>query len=261
MNPPLPPAFDAAHGRLTAPGGAAPLAVPATAMRTECDRLVTLAAPAMEDLYRQLDSPSITVLLADSHGSVLRAIGKGADDAGRRAPRSDSAAERTVRPQPAPDTGRPRVPPRQLGIAAPILPPGGGLLGFLDAEASPQAWLGHANALVQTAARLIEHRLIENDARGFLLLRFHRYPAVLGSPLEALALFDAEGGVLLTNRVAVELLAPSPFGCGTTAEHCFDTQWCGIVGYAALGLRQPFTLRDRRGSGYSACASLTRAAA
>ncbi|HNC68725.1 MAG TPA: hypothetical protein PLT85_16835, partial [Thauera aminoaromatica] len=44
-------------------------------MALDHERLLALSAPAMEDLHRQLDSPTITVLLADSAGSVLRAIG------------------------------------------------------------------------------------------------------------------------------------------------------------------------------------------
>ena len=199
------------------------------------ERLLALSAPAMEDLHRQLDSPTITVLLADSAGSVLRAIGS----------RALPAA--------------PAVPPGQIGIAVPILPPAGALLGFLDADAAPVEWLGHANALLHTAASLIEHRLIETEPRGFLLLRFHRYASVLGTPLEALVLFDAGGAVLLANHTARALLAPCAFGAGGAAA-CFATQWCGIVGYAALGLCEPFVLRDRRGGGFSAQASLRRQA-
>lgn len=258
------PGYSAAPDATTTNGGQAPATKVPTASSPGNERLIALAAPAMEDLYRQLDSPSVTVLLADSHGGVLRAIGNGAGGApegGACGARSAVNGARQPAASRAVLANRPRVPPRRIGIAAPILPPAGGMLGFVDADISPLDWLSHANALVQTAARIIEHRLIESEPRGFLLLRFHRYPAVLGTPLEALALFDPDGGVLLANRVAIDLLAPCPLGCGVAAANCFATQWCGIVGYAALGLRQPFTLRDHRGSGYSACASLTRAAA
>ena len=244
-----------------------------TALRgLDLERLVILSAPAMEDLYRQLDSPTTTVLLADSQGGVLRAIGSGCDvgalpgapqEAAQVAARTLPALldeETPMQPHLAPRLP-PHLPAQRVGIAVPILPPNGGLLGFVDADASPLDWLSHANALLQTAARIIEHRLIETDPQGFLLLRFHRYPTVLGTPLEALALLDADGGVLLANRVAIDLLAPCPLGCGVPVATCFATQWCGIVGYAALGLCQPFTLRDHRGTDFSARASLRRAAA
>ena len=240
-----------------------------TALRgLDLERLVILSAPAMEDLYRQLDSPTTTVLLADSQGGVLRAIGSGCDvgalpgapqETVQVAARALPALLDEAAPEPAHLAAH--LPAQRVGIAVPILPPDGGLLGFVDADASPLDWLSHANALLQTAARIIEHRLIETDPQGFLLLRFHRYPTVLGTPLEALALLDADGGVLLANRVAIDLLAPCPLGCGVPVATCFATQWCGIVGYAALGLCQPFTLRDHRGTDFSARASLRRAAA
>lgn len=249
-----------------APGSAASSSAlePGAASAFDPQRLVMLSAPALEDLYRQLDSPTATVLLADNRGGVLRAIG-GGPGAGRFTP----PAQITMAPAEvsaevaAAAGGRPArpLPVARIGIAVPILPPAGGLLGFVDAETSPLDLLSHANALLQTAARIIEHRLIETEPRGFLLLRFHRYPTVLGTPLEALALFDADGVVRLANRVALELLAHCPLGCGVTAASCFATEWCGIVGYAALGLRQPFLVRDHRGTDYSARASLRRAAA
>ena len=244
-----------------------------TALRgLDLERLVILSAPAMEDLYRQLDSPTTTVLLADSQGGVLRAIGSGCDvgalpgapqETVQVAARALPALLDEAAPEPAHLAAHlpANLAAQRVGIAVPILPPDGGLLGFVDADASPLDWLSHANALLQTAARIIEHRLIETDPQGFLLLRFHRYPTVLGTPLEALALLDADGGVLLANRVAIDLLAPCPLGCGVPVATCFATQWCGIVGYAALGLRQPVTLRDHRGTDFSARASLRRAAA
>ena len=244
-----------------------------TALRgLDLERLVILSAPAMEDLYRQLDSPTTTVLLADSQGGVLRAIGSGCDvgalpgapqEAAQVAARALPALLDEAAPEPAHLAAHlpANLAAQRVGIAVPILPPGGGLLGFVDTDASPLDWMSHANALLQTAARIIEHRLIETDPQGFLLLRFHRYPTVLGTPLEALALLDADGGVLLANRVAIDLLAPCPLGCGVPVATCFATQWCGIVGYAALDLCQPFTLRDHRGTDFSARASLRRAAA
>lgn len=233
----------------------------ADARTLDLDRLVALSAPAMEDLHRQLDSPTITVLLADSAGGVLRAIGT--NGSARDAPAADAlrAAEPRAGVLATPSSHASRsasaVPTGQLGIAVPILPPAGALLGFIDADAAPLDWLGHANALLHTAACLIEHRLIETEPQGFLLLRFHRYANVLGTPLEAMVLFDADGAVMLANHTARDLLAPCASAAGGAAA-CFASQWCGIVGYAALGLRQPFVLRDRRGGGFSAQASLRR---
>lgn len=229
------------------------------------ERLLALSAPAVEDLLHQLGSPTVTVLLADSQGCVLRAIGH-EQDAANAESTTPAALAAPARAAGADGKGaqRPvlrRVPPRRIGIAAPILPPDGGMIGFVNADTSALDWLSHANALVQTAARIIEHRLIESETRGFLLLHFHRYADVLGTPLEALTLFDTEGGVLLSNRVATDLLAPSEVGYGVPVDSCFSTRWSGIVGHATRGPHPPFTLRDHRGLRYCAHASLSRNAA
>lgn len=240
-------------GAVADAGGSALLPAP--------ERLLALSAPAVEDLLHQLGSPTVTVLLADSQGCVLRAIGHEQDASNAESTTSAALARASGADEDAQPPVLRRVPPRRIGIAAPILPPDGGMIGFVDADASALDWLSHANALVQTAARIIEHRLIASETRGFLLLHFHRYAAVLGTPLEALTLFDTEGGVLLSNRVATELLAPSEVGYGVPVDSCFSTRWSGIVGHATRGSHRPFTLRDHRGLRYCAHASLSRNAA
>ena len=82
----------------------------------DLERLVMLSAPAMEDLYRQLDSPTTTVLLADSQGGVLRAIGNGHEAGGSNsalpgAPREPAHAA-TARTPPADAVRGPPPPPR-----------------------------------------------------------------------------------------------------------------------------------------------------
>ena len=113
-----------------------------TALRgLDLERLVILSAPAMEDLYRQLDSPTTTVLLADSQGGVLRAIGSGCDvgalpgapqETAQVAARALPALLDEAAPEPAhlaahlPAKLRANLAAQRVGIAVPILPPGGG---------------------------------------------------------------------------------------------------------------------------------------
>ncbi|MFN3987459.1 MAG: hypothetical protein ACK4KV_18345 [Rhodocyclaceae bacterium] len=285
------------------------------------ERLIALSLPAMESLYQQLASPTLTVLLADRLGCILSLVGA------RRtwvAPFTRHAGLQMAPPagQPASDPGTPGLAPSAhpppfpttpfasafdlpaaadiapgltpglppgthpdsqppvmedaasgsatltdpgfeqpirgqiLGVAAPILAPDHALLGIVDVAAPPGDSFSHANALLQTTAAIIEHRLIESDASGFLLLRFHARAGVLGSPLEALALFDRDSRLIVANRVAAHLLAPGGFDPDTRCPDCFDTQWTGLVGYAALSLNEPFVLRGHQGIQFFARASL-----
>lgn len=283
----------------------------------ERERLIALSLPAMESLYQQLASPTLTVLLADRLGCILSLVGA------RRtwvAPLSRHTGLQKEPPasQPVPGPGTPALAPSALppscltapfapsfdlpaaanctpghppaahpdspspgtedaargtamladpafeqpvrgqilGVAAPILAPDHALLGIVDIAAPPGDSFSHANALLQTTAAIIEHRLIESDASGFLLLRFHARAGVLGSPLEALALFDRDSRLIVANRVAAHLLAPDGFDPDTRCPDCFDTQWTGLVGYAALSLNEPFVLRGHQGIQFFARASL-----
>lgn len=231
-------------------------------------RLVTFSRPAMEGLHQQLGSPTLAVLLADNSGSILSMVGASA--IWRQPLLDDPATARElvteVSPSPAellplacPGTVRRslHVPRRPvLGVAAPILAHDGGVLGIVDFATSPFENFSHANALLRTTAAIIEHRLIESDARGFLVLRFHTRAGVLGSPLEALAVFDSDSRLLARNRVASGLLAIDRLSEQVCCPDCFDTQWGGLVDRACVSAPQTFMLRAQHGGEFFARASL-----
>lgn len=231
-------------------------------------RLVTFSRPAMEGLHQQLGSPTLSVLLADNSGAILSMVGASAI---WRRPILDPPPEapdpiRTALPKPAellpltcPGTVRRslHIPRRTvLGVAAPILAHDGGVLGILDFATSPYENFSHANALLRTTAAIIEHRLIESDARGFLVLRFHTRAGVLGSPLEAVVVFDSDSRLLASNRVACGLLAIDRLSDEVCCPDCFDTQWGGLVDRACGDTPQPFILRAQHGAEFFARASL-----
>lgn len=197
-------------------------------------RLVTFSRPAMECLHQQLESPGLAVVLADNDGSILNMVG---------------ARALWWRP-----------PHRAVqGVAAPILTHGGGVLGILDFATSPHADFGHANALLRTTAAIIEHRLIDSDVHGFLVLRFHPRPGALGSPLEAVVVFDRDSRLLTGNQVASGLLAIDRRSSRVCCPDCFDTHWAGLVDRASDATPQAFMLRAQRGGEFFARASLRRA--
>ncbi|MDI3488751.1 MAG: hypothetical protein PWP11_28 [Thauera sp.] len=255
-------------------GSPAPLAA-SDVLDAEHERLLAFSMPAMESLHQQLASPSLTVLLADRQGFVLGVVGPLRPAASHSRETSSTREASPTREasrlaaagfgaHPGADAddaesgtfavfaGNRIV----MGITAPILAPLGGVLGILDLSAAPFDNLSHAGALLQTTAGIIEHRLIESDERGFLMLRFHTHPGVLGSPLEALAVFDRESRLVVGNRVARNLLEIDERRASLLCPDCFDAPWPGLVGQAALAQSEPFVLRTCGGGRFFARASL-----
>ena len=235
-------------------------------------RLLTFSRPVIENLYRQIGSPSSTVLLADSQGLILSAVGDpdfmdraarvalspGArwteDTMGTNAIGTalHAGTEVTVRGQEH-FLARNRF---LTCVAMPILAPAGGVLGILDVSSDARADISHADALLRTTAELIEHQLIESLDDGFLTLRFHRHAELLGSPLEALTVFDEGGRLVASNRPARALLGLNDEQPSALCAECFATSWAGLVGWAALRQNTPFPLLTARGHTYAARAGL-----
>lgn len=240
------------------------------------NRLITCALPAMESLHQQLASPTFIVLLADSRGTILSMVGPRPNWIAKssRPPAPDNVVSATQEAslqcapfrfsdgplsmidfETTPRGGLPRN-RTAVGVATPIHVADGGVLGLIDIAATPDDSFGHANALLQTTAAIIEHRLVESDERGFLILRFHSRVGVLGSPLEAVTIFDPDSCLVATNRVALNLLSLGEFSTELRYPDCFDTRWSGLLGYAASSAAEPFMLRSCRGTRFFARASL-----
>jgi transcriptional regulator of acetoin/glycerol metabolism len=95
-----------------------------------------------------------------------------------------------------------------LGIqcaAAPIRGVDGQLAGVLDLSVEGRGFGFDAYALIASYARDIENRLLRLQSEDMLVLAFHADPALLGTPLEALAGIDGEGAVRWTNATAARL--------------------------------------------------------
>ncbi|MBB6559836.1 transcriptional regulator of acetoin/glycerol metabolism [Acidovorax soli] len=95
-----------------------------------------------------------------------------------------------------------------LGIqcaAAPIRGVDGQLAGVLDLSVEGRGFGFDAYALIASYARGIENRLLQLQSDDLLVLAFHADPALLGTPLEALAGIDGGGMVRWTNATAARL--------------------------------------------------------
>ncbi|MBS0545906.1 MAG: hypothetical protein JSR40_19465 [Proteobacteria bacterium] len=196
-------------------------------------RLMTLAMPVMANLYQQFASPSLEVLLANRDGEILRIIG--------------TAAERQS------GNGAPA-----LSLAAPIHGTDGCLLILTDHASTSREKCDHMQAVLQTTVEMIEHRLVETDERGFLRLHFHTRQALLGGPLEALAVFDQDSRFVAVNRTAAALLSLGGSLAHLRCADCFDVQWLNLVGYASLHLAAPFPLRTCAGAHVFARSTLSQ---
>ncbi|NMG67388.1 hypothetical protein GPA19_20820 [Azoarcus indigens] len=190
-----------------------PATPPAPAADSDGSRahLLAFALPAAEQLHRLADSPDLTVLLADRDGLVLAAIGHLAIAPG-------SARMEAVAGAPGGGSG--------LCLAEPIATRTRGLLGLADASAR----LSHGGivsllSLLRTTAELIEHRLTETAPGGCIALHLHSHPELLGTPLEGLMVFDAEGRLLASNRHARRLLALPTEAEGSTCLDCVGQPW------------------------------------
>lgn len=240
-------------------------------------RLLTFSQPVIENLYRQIDCPSSTVLLTDSRGLILSALGDTAF-LGRAAQVALSPGVEWTETSMGTNaigtalrTGevvavqgeehfleRNRI---LTCVATPILAPTGGIAGILDISTDARGDLSHADALLRTTAELIEHRLIESLDAGFLTLRFHLRADLIGTPFEALAVFDEGGRLLACNRAARSLLKLYHEYPDSSCAECFATDWRRLVDWAALGHATPFPLRTVQGQTCVARATLRALAA
>ncbi|NMG73541.1 sigma-54-dependent Fis family transcriptional regulator [Aromatoleum diolicum] len=236
------------------------------------NRLLAFSRPMIEGLYRQIGSPSSTVLLADRQGMILSALGHTdfLDRASAVALRPGvdwtEASMGTNAIGTALQTGtvvavqgdqhyleRNRI---LACVATPILAPTGGMLGILDVSSDARENLAHAGALLRTTAELIEHRLLETLDEGFVRLHFHTRHDALADPLHALAVFDEGGRLVASNRQARALLKLPGSYPATTYEACFGTPWAAVVNWAAQDHNTPFPLHGIGGQSFIARASL-----
>lgn len=236
------------------------------------NRLLAFSRPMIEGLYRQIGSPSSTVLLADRTGMILSAFGH-TDFLGR-------AAQVALRP--GVDWSEATMGTNAIGtalqtgsvvavqgeehyltrnriltcVATPILAPTGGMLGILDVSSDARENLTHAGALLRTTAELIEHRLLETLDEGFVTLHFHKRRDELADPLHAIVVFDEGGRLVASNRKARALLGLHERHPAASCERCFATPWSTVVAWAVQGGDTPFPLYDVKGNTLIALARL-----
>jgi transcriptional regulator of acetoin/glycerol metabolism len=180
----------------------------------------------MEFLAEQTQGTDSMVILAGADGVVLTALGDlhFVDRAERVALRPGATWCEQVRGTNAIGTALAEAQPLVVHAgehylerngfltcaAAPILAPGGTLMGALDISGDQRGYHRHTLGLVRSAVRMIEHRLFDtrHDPRHWsgLRLRLHAHAEGLGTPTEGLLAVREDGLLAGANPRALDML-------------------------------------------------------
>lgn len=122
--------------------------------------------------------------------------------------------------------------------AAPVRDAYGNVAAVLDLSMEGRPFGFDATALVSQYATAIENRWLLAQARDQLVLHFHTTMAMLGSPHEALAGIDTQGGVAWTNELASRWLGSR----SGTLESLFGLAGEALPGLLGCGAPSPVRL-------------------
>jgi len=193
---------------------AAELALRVGQNRTLC----THALPVMETLYGQIVNTHSMVVLTDAEGLILHSLGD--DDFLRRA---DKVALRagavwTEQQQGTNAIGTAIAEGQATTVygdqhflranqflacsSVPILDPYGKLLGVLDVTGDCRNHHQHTMALARMSAQMIENHLFASAFTEALRIHFHSRAEFIGTLMEGIAAFRADGTFLSANRSA-----------------------------------------------------------
>jgi transcriptional regulator of acetoin/glycerol metabolism len=228
-------------------------------------RLHDHAAPVMELLYDQIAGTESMIVLTDSHGTILHAVGD--DDFLERAAEVALApganwAEQSKGTN-AVGTALFAEQPTLVHAdehfmhangfltcsAAPIFDPRGNVLGVLDVSGDHRSYHQHTMGLVRMSARMIENHWLCDDSAERLRIHFHARPEFIGTLLEGILVVAPDGRVAGANRSALDQLGLT---IGALRLHSLDSliglSAGAIVGAfrTAMPMPRSFMLADGR---------------
>ncbi|KAF1049542.1 sigma-54-dependent Fis family transcriptional regulator [Xylophilus sp.] len=172
--------------------------------------------PVMETLHQQIADTRSMVVLTNSSGTILHALGD--DDflarADRVALRPGVTWSEQSKGTNAIGTALVEGLPMQIHAqehflqanhfltcsCAPILDPAGRTIGALDVSGDHQTQSKHTMALVRMSAQMVENHLFAVSFEHDVRVRFHARHEFLGTLVEGLAAFTPDGRFLSANR-------------------------------------------------------------
>ncbi|AOJ17598.1 sigma-54-dependent Fis family transcriptional regulator [Burkholderia vietnamiensis] len=191
----------------------------ALALKREQNRVLCVhAMPVMETLHEQIVNTQSMIVLTDAEGLILHSIGD--DDFLRRAER--------VALRPGANWAENRQGTNAIGTAlaelcpmvvhgdqhflaanhfltcssVPILDPYGDAIGVLDVTGDHRSYHQHTMALAKMSVQMIENHLFTTTFQETLQVSFHGRPEFLGTLMEGIVAFTADGRFLSANRSA-----------------------------------------------------------
>ena len=222
--------------------------------------LLDAARDELQTMESSLAGTDARVLLTDAHGVIVHAThdpGAAAQPVLSRTARVGvNIAERmvgTTAPGIVACTGRAvtvngaehyfSVLQQMHCAAAPIRDVHGRLAAVLDVSVEARPFSFGAAQMVALFATTMENRLLVAQSQGRLLLRFQASPALLGTPLEALAGIGADGCVAWLNGAAERLIGRlDDEGAPHSVQQVFGTELAALLRLTRSEAAQPVRL-------------------
>ena len=227
--------------------------------------LLAHSRPVMEYLFEQVRHNQNVVVLADSRGTLMHTLGDAVflDKAQRVALSCGASWHEEHRGTNAIGTalaeghgveihGAEHFLERNGFLtcaAAPIRSADGHLMGILDISGDQDNGHPHTLGLVNTAARMIENRLLAASCRRHIRFHMHAQPEGIGTVAEGILAVSEDGWIVGANRTAMTLLQLTPSHMGVTQFNSLvDLRLNDLLSRCLRKSDQPIQFRLRNGS-------------
>ena len=227
-------------------------------------KLVSQARPVIDYIYSQIRDSGCVMLLSDENGYLLESAGDTdfCSRASQVALQPGACWAEETRGTNAVGTalieGKPIVVNgsehylRHNGFlacaAAPLIEPGGKLLGVIDISCDSRRYHPHTFGLVRAAAQMIENRMFEISFLDSVKLRFHVSSACLGSVMEGAVALAEDGRIIGANHTGFALLGLRREDIGTCLfPEMFNLSVAELMDLDRHAQGRPVALRMRGG--------------
>lgn len=227
--------------------------------------LLAHSQPVMEYLYEQVRHSHSMVILADNRGVLMHTLGDAdflskaervaltAGNSWHEQRRGTNAIGTALAEQGSVEVNGGEHFLERNGFltcaAAPIIAADGTLVGILDISGDQRSRHPHTLGLVDTAARMIENRLVAAACRRHIRLHLHPRAEGIGTVAEGIVALSEDGWIVGANRNGLRLLGLGARDLGATPlERCLDLRFNELLSHQRRRPEQAIQLRRHDGS-------------